>query len=265
MPAPRGCLHASKWRLNLLAVVSAVVMAQGVRADDVEPLVAPARQLFEQHCQECHGGTKHKGDFQIESLSGDFADKANRERWFAVFEQLKSGEMPPDEEPRPAAEEIQAVVDWISERAEKAERAQRAAEGRVVLRRLNRAEYANTVRDLLGVEVDLTDLLPPDISTSGFDNNAAALHTSSYLLRSYLDAAERVLDEAIANRERPYQIKKPCNLLAASIAISMTVWPSSHRGSRRTSGLPCGIFAATCAASIDFAFLATAIRVIPSR
>ncbi|MDZ4287220.1 MAG: DUF1592 domain-containing protein, partial [Prosthecobacter sp.] len=79
---------------------------------------------------------------------------------------------------------------------------------RVVLRRLNRAEYANTVRDLLGVEVDLTDLLPPDTSTSGFDNSAEALHTSSYLLRSYLDAADRVLDEAIANKPRPWQINK---------------------------------------------------------
>ncbi|MCB1100479.1 MAG: DUF1592 domain-containing protein [Verrucomicrobiae bacterium] len=208
MSAPTHLLHASKWRLNLLAAVSAIVMAQGLRADDVEPLLTPACQLFEQYCQECHGGTKHKGDFQIDSLSDDFADRANRERWFTVFEQLKSGEMPPEDEPQPATEEIQAVVDWISERAEKAERAQRAAEGRVVLRRLNRAEYANTLRDLLGVEVDLTDLLPPDTSTTGFDNNADALHTSSYLLRSYLDAAERVLDEAIASRERPYQIKK---------------------------------------------------------
>src|SRR5665213_1785583 len=84
----------------------------------------------------------------------------------------------------------------------------RAAEGRVVLRRLNRAEYANTVRDLLGVDIDLGDLLPPDTSTSGFDNSAEALHTSSYLMQSYLEAADRVLDEAIANKPRPWQINK---------------------------------------------------------
>ena len=125
-----------------------------------------------------------------------------------MLEQLKTGKMPPEEKPRPPAQDIQAVIDWIGERAGKAEIARRAAEGRVVLRRLNRAEYANTARDLLGVEVDLTDLLPLDTSTSGFDNSAEALHTSSYLMRSYLDAAERVLDEAIANTVRPYQIKK---------------------------------------------------------
>ncbi len=66
------------------------------------------------------------------------------------------------------------------------------------MRRLNRAEYANTIRDLLSIEVDLTDLLPLDTSTNGFDNNAELLHTSSFLLRNYLDAADRVLDEAIA-------------------------------------------------------------------
>ena len=167
-----------------------------------------ARQLFSQRCQKCHEGEEPKVGFRIESLTGDFADKPNREQWLAVLEQLESGDMPPEEKPRPPEQEIQGVVDWIRASAGKAEMAQRAEEGRVVLRRLNRAEYANTMRDLLGVEVDLTDLLPPNTSTSGFDNSAEALHTSSYLMRSYLDAAERVLDEAIANRGRPYQIKK---------------------------------------------------------
>lgn len=125
-----------------------------------------------------------------------------------MLEQLKSGEMPPKEKPRPPAAEVQAAVKWIDAQTGAAELAHRATEGRVVMRRLNRAEYANTVRDLLGVEVDLTDLLPLDTSTSGFDNNAEALHTSSYLLRSYLDAADRVLDEAIANQPQPWLLKK---------------------------------------------------------
>src|SRR4030095_5936449 len=112
------------------------------------------------------------------------------------------------EKPRPPVHEVQTVIQWIDERAGTAETARRATEGRVVLRRLNRAEYANTVRDLLGVDVDLTDLLPPDTSTSGFDNSAETLHTSSYLLRTYLEAADRVLDEAIANKPQPWLLKK---------------------------------------------------------
>ena len=168
----------------------------------------PATKLFAQHCQKCHSGSKHKGDFQIEGLTQDFSDRKNREQWLTVLEQLKTGEMPPKDKPRPPAPEIQAAINWISERASAAELARRAAEGRVVLRRLNRAEYANTVRDLLGVEVDLTDLLPLDTSTSGFDNSAESLHTSSYLMRSYLDAADRVLNEAIANQPQPWLLKK---------------------------------------------------------
>lgn len=195
----------------LFAVIaSAGLVTQTARAADVaaKPSNDPVRQLFAQHCQKCHSGTKPKGDFKTEGLTQDFADRKNREQWLTVLEQLKTGDMPPKDKPRPPASEVQTAINWISERAGAAETARRATEGRVVLRRLNRAEYANTVRDLLGVEVDLADLLPPDTSTSGFDNSAETLHTSSYLLRSYLDAADRVLNEAIANQPQPWLLKK---------------------------------------------------------
>ncbi len=126
----------------------------------------------------------------------------------AVLEQVKSGAMPPDGKPRPAAQDVRALSDWIRRQAAAAETAQRAADGRVVLRRLNRNEYANTVRDLLAVDVDLKDVLPADTSTTGFDNSAEALHLSSYLMESYLAAADRVLDAAIANSPRPNTIKR---------------------------------------------------------
>jgi hypothetical protein len=171
------------------------------------PAKDPLRRLFAEHCQKCHSGPKHKGDFAIEHLSDDLSERRSLEQWLTVLEQLRTGEMPPEDKPRPPAADLEAAIAWLNERVQP-EVARRAAEGRVVLRRLNRAEYANTMRDLLGVEVDLTDLLPPDTSTSGFDNSAETLHTSSFLLRTYLDAADRVLDEAIANKPRPYQIKQ---------------------------------------------------------
>ena len=80
--------------------------------------------------------------------------------------------------------------------------------GRVALRRLNRVEYENTVRDLLGVQIDLKELLPPDPTASGFDNNAEALHTSSFLLERYLEAADTALAVAVANGPRPPLVKK---------------------------------------------------------
>ncbi|MEI8213973.1 MAG: DUF1592 domain-containing protein [Planctomycetota bacterium] len=168
----------------------------------------PGEQMFTEHCEKCHSGAEAMGGFTVASLAGDFTDKQNRERWLTVLEQLKDGNMPPKEEPRPPMKDVQSVMDWITTQAENAERVRREIEGRVVMRRLNRAEYANTVRDLLGVEVDLADLLPLDTSTNGFDNNAEQLHTSSFLMRNYLDAADRVLDEAIANEPEPWIQKK---------------------------------------------------------
>src|SRR5687767_7020117 len=199
----------SAWVLGLAFGGSVVFTwnAQIVCAAD-KPSDPPTQQFFTEHCQKCHSGAKPKGEFNFESLSQDFTDKKNRQQWFAVLEQLNAGNMPPKEEPRPPAEKVKVAAQWISERAGAAEIARRAKEGRVVMRRLNRAEYANAMRDLLRVEVDLSDLLPPDTSTSRFDNSAELLHTSSYLMRSYLEAADRVLDEAIANEPKPWQLKK---------------------------------------------------------
>ena len=176
-----------------------------LRADGAD---ADFHGFFERHCVKCHSGEKAKGDLVLDTLTADFTGKASRELWERIFEQLSSGDMPPKDKPRPPEQEVKSLADWIGGRVAAAESARRTAEGRVVMRRLNRAEYANTVRDLLGVEVDLSDLLPPDTSTSGFDNSAELLHTSSYLMRSYLDAAGRVLDEAIVNKEKPWLLKK---------------------------------------------------------
>ena len=84
-----------------------------------------------------------------------------------------------------------------------ADAAARAAQGRVVLRRLNRVEYENTVRDLLGINVNLKEQLPEDGSADGFDNAGAANHTSSFLMEKYLEAADTALNMAIANRPKP--------------------------------------------------------------
>jgi len=169
--------------------------------------LAGHRDFFGQHCATCHSGEKPKGDFDSKTLAGDFTDKKLQGHWLTVLDQLQSGDKPPEGKPRPPSDQLKAVIEWISQSTAKTEAEHREAHGRVVMRRLNRAEYANTVRDLLGVEVDLADLLPHDTSISGFDNSAEVLHTS-YLMRSYLDAADRVLDEAIVNESKPWQIKK---------------------------------------------------------
>ncbi|MBY0526747.1 MAG: DUF1592 domain-containing protein [Gemmataceae bacterium] len=182
------------------------------KGSDTKPINELSRAFLAKHCIQCHGAEKPKGGFRVDALSGDFSDKANRDRWLAVHAQLKDGAMPPKGKPRPPEPDVRSLVDWIHGRTTAAEVDRRATQGRVVLRRLNQVEYQNTVRDLLGVDVDLTDLLPVDTSANGFDNNAETLHVSSYSMELYLEAAERVLDAAVANGPKPATIKKRFSL-----------------------------------------------------
>jgi hypothetical protein len=181
-------------------------IASTAMASDIE---LSRKEWLTKHCSKCHSGEEASGGFDVSILSEDFADKKNSGQWLMILQQLADNAMPPKEEQqRPSVDDVQSLMKWIHEQAEQAEMVRRESEGRVVMRRLNRAEYANTIRDLLGIEVDLSDLLPPDTSTNGFDNNAEQLHTSSFLMRNYLDAADRVLEEAIANEPEPWVLRK---------------------------------------------------------
>ena len=172
---------------------------------------AQVQPLLARYCVSCHGAEKPKGDLRLDQLATDFTRESDRQRWQAVLKRVKAGEMPPKSKPRPTDEEVALLAGWIDTQMKAAE-ARRVAEGRVVLRRLNRVEYENTVRDLLGVDVELKELLPLDSSANGFDNVADALHTSSFLMEKYLEAADYALSVAIANGPQPPLIKKRYSL-----------------------------------------------------
>ncbi len=161
------------------------------------------RPLLAKYCLNCHSGEKPKGALRLDNIQLDLADGPARAHWASIVERLRAGEMPPEESPRPTEKEIEALTAWLAPRVEDAEKAARAAEGRVVLRRLNRVEYENTVCDLLGIKVRLKEQLPEDGSADGFDTGAAAHHTSSFLLEKYLDAADTALNMAISNHPKP--------------------------------------------------------------
>jgi len=169
----------------------------------VKPLDEPVRAFLATHCQDCHRAEKPKGNFHLDRLSTDFSDKAGRERWLAVLEQLKTGSMPPKGKPRPAEKDVLALTEWINAGATAGVAAQRRTQGRVVCRRLNRIEYENTVRDLLGIEADLKEMLALDSSMDGFDNVGTALHVSSFAMDRYLEAADTALNLALTNRPKP--------------------------------------------------------------
>ncbi len=197
-------------------IVAVTSQTECVFSADGKLSADPTQPFFAQHCQGCHAGSEPKGDFRLESLSQDFADKENRQKWLKVAERLTAGTMPPKGKPRPAVGEANALTDWIDGMVREATASRDALQGRAVMRRLNQVEYENTVRDLLGVEVELKDLLPDDTAPGSFDTNAESLHMSSYQLDAYLAAANRVLDAAIAGGPRPTYVNRRFDMKAAT-------------------------------------------------
>jgi hypothetical protein len=192
-----------------------------VLSGNADPYQEHVRPFLAKHCLKCHRGDAPKGELRLDQLA-EIRDDTSREQWESVLERLESGKMPPKTQPRPAEDETRTVLDAIRQQIQSAEEARRQTEGRVVLRRLNRTEYQNTICDLLGIQVKLKDQLPADGSADGFDNAGAALHTSSFLMEKYLEAAETALDLAIANRPQPK-------------LISMHIKPEECRQIKRAS------------------------------
>jgi mono/diheme cytochrome c family protein len=190
--------------LALVLTVPTAAAASGPPGPSATAYDDRIRPFLTRHCLDCHGPDRAKGGFRADRLTPDFTDPANRERWLAAAKRARAGEMPPKGRPRPAEQEARALADW----ADAAEAARRAVAGRVPLRRLNRTEYENTVRDLLGINLDLKEMLPPDSSANGFDTNSDAQHASSYLVERYLDAADAALAVAIANTPKPPPVVK---------------------------------------------------------
>ena len=183
--------------LTAACLVSMVSGNQG-RADDTG-FEKIAWQFFDQHCLECHDDITAKGGLDLGVLDGKMKSASAVETWTLLFDRVKSGEMPPPDEPRPAAESIDQLLKWIVPRLTTADRDHRE----VVQRRLNREEYQNTIRDLLAVDVDIIDLLPEDQRAGGFDNNGEALAISAELMERYLEAARTAINAAIVLTPRP--------------------------------------------------------------
>ncbi len=155
--------------------------------------------MLDRYCVECHNDAELTADLSLERRTFDdvHADPAV---WEEVLRKLKINAMPPREQPQPADEMVAKFIDGLEGTLDAAAAANPYA-GATTVHRLNRAEYANAIRDLLGVEADVSSLLPSDGGDFGFDNIAEVLTTSPVLLERYLTVALRVADMAIGNPE----------------------------------------------------------------
>jgi hypothetical protein len=174
-----------------------LALALGGAADgDVKGL----ESFLQKYCVDCHGADKPKKGVRLDVAP------ATPDAWADVFDRIRFGEMPPRKSEQPTAAELKAALAAIAAKADA------GRTDRQVLRRLNRAEYQNTIRDLLNVELPLAELLPPDASSHGFDNVGEALHSSSFLMERYLQAADLALDAAYGRGPKTWLLKKRFDL-----------------------------------------------------
>jgi hypothetical protein len=190
----------STFRLGALVALVACTLASAT-AQQPAPN-APARSVvnnhratLEQYCITCHNARLKTGGLAIDEL--DIANlNRNAEAWEKVVRRLRVNSMPPRGARRPDAAASNALIAWLEGELD---RAGTSHPGRPTLRRLNRAEYANAIRDLFGLDVDVTALLPPDGAAFGFDNVADAQGSSPALLQAYLAAARRISAVAVGD------------------------------------------------------------------
>jgi mono/diheme cytochrome c family protein len=149
-----------------------------------------------ENCYECHGAKDPENDFRLDVFTNSAALANGRKSLADAYDKILHGEMPPKKKPRPAAAQLAVVVGWLESHLDMGCNGP-IDPGRVTLRRLNRAEYNNTIRDLLGVDLHPADAFPTDMSGYGFDNNGDVLTIAPVLMEKYLSAADFVLNKVI--------------------------------------------------------------------
>ena len=159
-------------------------------ASQVQPFLA-------KNCFQCHGNGKHKGELALDRFKTLESIQDGEKVWRHVSDNLRTKIMPPENKPRPPQADVDAVVAWIGDALNYCDCTGDRDPGRVAIRRLNRNEYNNTIRDLVGVDFQPAKDFPADDTGYGFDNIADVLTMSPLLAEKYLAAAEQILDKAI--------------------------------------------------------------------
>ena len=181
-------------------VPEAPVAANPHTVVDADP-AGSDNDVVREYCVRCHNDRRLRGNLSLESfdalaphLQGDVAEK--------MIVKLRAGMMPPPGVSRPSGDTLDALVAGLEARIDAVAAANPAPGGRP-FQRLNQAEYAASIRDLLGVEIDAASLLPPDTKSANFDNIADVQALSPTLLEAYLNAAADISRMAVGDRNAP--------------------------------------------------------------
>ncbi len=197
------------WRGCIWLVIGIAATWIVVESSRAQPPAAPApngyaeiaKPFIKQHCVGCHGAATTKAGYRIDLIGTDFSAATVADHWKEIIDRINAGEMPPKESPRPDARQSAAFVTWVNEQLRQVDLDAKKAGGRIPMRRLNRDEYANTVRDLLKLDElivrPLIEDLPSDGQAEGFDRLGVALFFDQTQIERSLGVAEKIVSRAI--------------------------------------------------------------------
>lgn len=195
-------------RFALAAAILSLISTEPCAA--ASPNASPVMPFLQAHCGDCHAGEQPEGGLDLAKLNTDLGDEEKLRPWVRIHDRVAKGEMPPRDAKRPEEQSQKAFLATLAAALTAADRPLR----QTVVRRLNRVEYENTIRDLFGIRVELQSMLPEDPKAHGFDNIGEALAISPEQMEIYLQAADKALDQVFgADREpRRVNVKKPLGL-----------------------------------------------------
>ena len=189
-------------RLNS-AVCFILVLIWGDHPAHAEPIwLQQVTPFLKDHCVGCHTGGAAKGGLNLDRPETNLNDAEVLSRWVRVHDRVTRGEMPPRAEAKPEPDAIKKFQSQLSTALIRADVSRR----QTLLRRLNRIEYENTVRDLFGIRVDLQEMLPADPSANGFDTVGEVLAISPEQLEISLRAADKALDQVFGASKAPERV-----------------------------------------------------------
>lgn len=198
----KSCINDGAVARLLMGTVLAISAGQSVQAQDTSEAGLQAGAMLEEYCTECHNLNDYSGGLDLEGIGGhnitEYPEMAEK-----VIKRLRSGLMPPLGEPRPEFEQQQQLAARLEQVIDEEAARHTAHLPAPGLHRLNRTEYTNVIRDMLGLHIDATTFLPADDSSHGFDNMAGTLTTSPALMEAYLTAAGRISRLAIGTETAP--------------------------------------------------------------
>jgi hypothetical protein len=191
-------------RRTIFVATLLALMCVSAWAEELQPIPAAnfaqnVVPFLQTHCTVCHGGKEPEAKLALDRYSDSAKIQTEIATWEKVLRIIESRQMPPADEPQPTEAEYQAFARAVEVEIESFDCSTERHPGRVTLRRLNRAEYNNTIRALVGVDFRPADDFPADDVGNGFDNIGDVLSIPPILLEKYLAAAERIVDEAYAD------------------------------------------------------------------